>query len=130
MKHFLLSLMVLMMLTPGLACARFMPHHKASAPHMHMAKDMPCCPKQKTPPCDGTMLFKDCMHIDLQHTVDAPLLKKADIQKYTPALFLSDAFGRGFNVMASRTARGPPPDRQAVLAESQPVYLATLRLRI
>lgn len=127
MKRFLLSLMVLVMLTPGLACAQFMPQQKAVAAHAQMPGDMPCCPKPKVPHCHG-LFMKDCMHIDMYHSTGAPLLKKVDIKKYSPALVLSDS-RQGFTIAVNRAVHDPP-ERQSAFAEPQPVYLATLRLRI
>jgi hypothetical protein len=129
MKRFILSLMVLVMFTPGLACAQFMQHQQ---PHMtQTAKDMPCCPKSKAASDMAGMLFKDCMKIDLQHANGAPILKKVDIAKHTFPVVQILALNEGFGFVGNRTARGPPFERLSGLSETHlPIFLATQRLRI
>lgn len=128
MKRFLLSLLVLVMFTPSLACAQFM---QAQKPHMEMAgmaKSMPCCPKETQKSDMGGMLFKDCAKIDLQHATDAPLLKKADIAKISPYILPPAVAAHSYGTMQARLIRGPPPPE--ITGSYPPVFLATQRLRI
>jgi len=131
MRRFILSLMVLIMFTPGLACAQFM-QHQQQQPHMaQMAKDMPCCPKPAQKDCPGGMFFKDCMKIDLLHASDAPILKKVDIAKHTFPVVQILALNESFCFISNSTARGPPFERLSGLSETHlPIFLATQRLRI
>jgi hypothetical protein len=128
MKRFLLSLMVLVMFTPGLACAQFMQHQQS---HMAgMAKDMPCCPKPKLPDCAG-MLFKDCMKIDLQHTADTLLLKKQVPVKYGFDFATLVISPLAASIVEANAARAPPFERSLGVSQTNlPVFLATQRLRI
>ncbi len=131
MKRFILSLLVLVMFTPSLACAKFMDHQKTPQPHMTMmasAQGMPCCPEANQKSDAGTRLFKDCAKIDLQHVGDVSLLKKADsanVPYILPQVLTADnlAISKGLLM------HGPP-----ALAENfrsyPPVFLATQRLRI
>lgn len=126
MKRFLLSLLVFVMLTPGLACAQFMHGQKQHTSMVGMVKKMPCCPKSE---CPGTKLFKDCAKIDLQHATDVPLLKKAEITKILPYILPQDHLAG--NLVASRglLIHGPP-DPPEIFRSYPPVFLATQRLRI
>jgi hypothetical protein len=125
MKQFLLSLLVLAMFMPGMACAKFMDHAK---PHMQMAQHMPCCPKAKN--SSATMLFKDCMKAELSLADNVPLLKKLDIAK--PAFPFILAHASGYNDFAStRITHASPFDRTAMLKPAPlPLFLTTQRLRI
>lgn len=114
------------MFMPGLACAEIM---KAQKPHMAMAKDMPCCPKAPQKSDMGGMLFKDCMKIDLQHAINAPLLKKIDSAKILPYI-LPQVTANDFGLSQARLIRGPPDPPEIVRLSSLPVFLATQRLRI
>lgn len=128
MRRFLSLLMALVMLMPGLACANMMHTQEPAAAHMHMAKDMPCCPKHKPSPDSATMLMKDCMKVDLQQASDAPLLKKVDLVKYAPFFIPPVTFQQNIGISEAKRARDPP-ERRSVSLKS-PVYLSTLRLRI
>jgi len=132
MKKFLLSLMVLVMFTPSLACAKFMDAQKSQKPHMAMAgmaEGMPCCPKSDQKSDRGAMLFKDCAQIDLQHMNDAPLLKKAGIVKILPYLLPQDLIAGNFAVSRALLIHGPP-DPPEIFRSYPPIFLATQRLRI
>lgn len=129
MKKVLLSLLILVMFTPSLACAQFM---QVKKPHMAMAgmaKDMPCCPKSAQKSDMGGMLFKDCAKIDLQHTTDAPLLKKVEIVKIPPYILPQDVTAHSFGVLQARLIRGPP-DPPEIFRSYPPIFLTTQRLRI
>lgn len=130
MKNFLLTLLIFAMFTPGLACAQFMQPHKT---HMSMAgtmRDMPCCPKPAQKECPGGMFFKDCMKIDLQHTTDAPLVKKTDIVKIVPYILPQDVMVHSFGILQASLIRGPPDPPEIASLSSLPIFLTTQRLRI
>jgi hypothetical protein len=128
MKRLLLSLLVFVMFTPGLSCAKVMHHQNPHRAMTGMMKDMPCCPKddQKSEP--GTMLFKDCAKIDLQHVGDASLLKKADVDKIIPYIVPRNLAAAGFVLTPARYIHGPEPPE--IAGSYPPVFLATQRLRI
>lgn len=131
MKRILLSLMVLLMLMPGLACANMMHDQKQAAPMAGMSGDMPCCPKHKPAPDKGTMLMQDCMKVDLQQAADMPLMKKIDTVKHTYPFILTQIANVNLVLVRSHTARGPPPNGPISLSEvHNPVFLLTQRLRI
>lgn len=120
--------MVLVMFTPGLACAKYMNHHPA--PVTSMEKGMPCCPEQKTPDC-GATFFKDCMKVDLQHLDSAAVLKKQDLMKQDYSLTTLPSLQQPAAIAEANTARGPPFTRSLGIAPVNiPIFLATQRLRI
>jgi len=135
MKKFLLSLLILVMLTPGLACAKFMDNQKSPGqkPHMAMAgmaKGMPYCPKPGQKSDMGTLLFKDCAKIDLQQVNDAPSLKKVDIVKISfPYILPQDLTAGNFAVSKGLLIRGPPGPPE-IFRSYPPIFLATQRLRV
>ena len=133
MRRFVLSFLVLVMFTPGLACANLMHNTSQSkAPsHHEMGKDMPCCPKKSAEKSDmGTMLFKDCAKIDLQSAGDGALLKKAEIVKADPSYVLSHDLIIGRPGTAKTLLIRGPPDPPEILSSYPPVFLATQRLRV
>jgi hypothetical protein len=134
MKKFLLSLLVLVMLTPGLACAKFVDNQKSQKPHMAMAgmaKEMPCCPESDQKSGDiSTMFFKDCAKIDLQHVKDGPLLKKVDLVKISPPYILAQDLTADNLAISGDRLIHDPPDPPEIFQSYPPIFLATLRLRI
>ena len=132
MKKFLLSLLVLVMFTPSLACAGFMDGQKSLKPHMAMsaaAREMPCCPKNTQKPDMGGMLFKDCAKIDLQHADNTPLLKKVDIVKVSPYILPQDMIAESLGILQAHLIRSPP-DPPEIFRSYPPIFLVTQRLRI
>lgn len=134
MRAVLLSFLMLLMLTPSLACA------------------MPVCaePAQaaatKTPPCadhmdhhgdkkekksSSTMLMKDCMGLELQVSDNGPVIHKPDVSKdlsfsvvtaiLPPTLCTPGDTG---------VIRGPPPDWPSHALAQPSILLTTQRLRI
>ncbi len=129
MRNFLLTLLVFVMLTPGLACAGFMDNQKPSMAMAGLSKGMPCCPKSDPQSDMGTKLFKDCAKIDLQHADNAPLLKKSDIAKvFLPVIGTQDQ-SNAFSP-ASLEIRGSPPERLSASETHPPILLSFGRLRI
>jgi hypothetical protein len=129
MRKFVFSLLILVMLTPGLACAGFMGDQKPHMAMAGMADDMPCCPQSAQKSDMGGMFFKDCAKIDLQHVGDGLLLKKADIVKVSPYILPQDIIAGHFSLLRVRLIRGPP-DPSEIFRSYPPVFLATRRLRI
>ena len=125
MKRILMTLMVLVMLTPSLACANLLccVTQKQEAP----AQDMPCHKQEKQK--SDVMFMKDCAKIDLQAATDVTFVKKQISQPHDLFVQADDVLRSPVNDVAAVGIRGPP--RDIVLASSSPpVYLATLRLRI
>lgn len=130
MKKFLVSLLIVAVLVFGWACAKSMPHLKTdTSHHTNMAQNMPCCPTANSASDAGTMLVQDCMMIDFQQAGNPQLLKKMDASQQAYS-FAYVAVLQGDTSPAGLRAVREPPDLRPVLATFQPVYLATLRLRI
>lgn len=125
MKRILMTLMVLAMLTPSLACAGFM--CCVQAQQEEQSQDTPCHKQEKQPP--DVMFMIDCANIDLQAASDITFVKKQISQPHDLFVLPEYVPHSPANVIAAVGIRGPP--RDIVLASSSaPVYLATLRLRI
>lgn len=124
MRKILVHLLILVMLTPSLACGPFMPGGRT-----HAAKAMPACHGMTAHAnTHGTMLFKDCAKIDLQDANHA-ILKKPDAGK-TFFLALTDAPERNDLTNTDfHDARGPPPDTPAVSQTKPSILLTTQRFR-
>ena len=129
MKKFLLTLLVFVMLTPGLACAGVMGNAKPHMAMAGMAKEMPCCPKSDQKSDMGGMLLKDCAKIDLQHVGDSLLLKKVDVVKISPYILPQDLIAVNFEPSQALSIRGPP-DPPEIFRSYPPIFLTTQRLRI
>jgi hypothetical protein len=130
MKNFLLTLLVFVMLTPGLACANMMSRGSTHRVTAEMAKGMPCCPESEHKSDMGTMLLKDCAKIDLQHVGDSLLLQKTDIVKAAlPSILAQDRIAGNLLPSQARFIRGPP-DPSEGFRSSPPIFLTTQRLRI
>lgn len=125
MTRLLLTLLVLVMLTPSLACAGFMqccPPTQKSPP----SREMPCHDSGKK--SSDIKFMKDCAQIDLQGT--------------TAYVFFKKQFSLAHDFFAIPTAsqtnpvkdapvngiRAPPWDY--ISSPSPPIYLSTQRLRI
>lgn len=125
MKRLLLILLVLVMLTPSLACADFMnccPPDQKNSP----SEDMPCHKQDKKSP--DIKFMKDCAQVDLQGVADHVFFKKQVSQAHD--LFVV-AVAHQFspaNVTRDNGIRAPPLDYG--LFSLSPVYLSTQRLRI
>ena len=122
MKRLLLTLLVLVMLTPSLACAGILcpPMSKA------ISADMPCCPK--CPHETGVKFFKDCSGIDLQSVSDHVVLNKQVMQSHD-LFVMADSPRLDFRIAVSQHGiRAPPLDYGR--SSFPPIYLSTQRLRI
>jgi hypothetical protein len=116
MKRLLFSLLILVMLTPSLACAGI----------MHVKKPEPCPMHMDQGKNTEVMFFKDCAKLDLLQSGGDVVLKQPDFSapdySFVPVTSPAwhDASGFGLSPV-----RGPP-----VTAAYPPVFLNTLRLRI
>lgn len=151
MRKILLSFLMLIMLTPSLACA--MPvcaapaaaakaQCAAHAEHMSMAHNADAgedhggmnhnshAGKQEKQSSSG-MLMKDCMGVELQKADNSPSIYKPDISKDAPVIL-------AFNVQPVsvwtlddvRGIRGPPPEWPSHSQTKPSIILTTQRLRI
>lgn len=130
MKKALLSFLMLIMLTPSLACA--MPSCSDGQKTVSTAQQ-PCAEHHSGPGDDkggDTLnLLIDCMGVDLQ-TADTPAdLKKPDLKTAVLVLMPVD------DVMVSRwspdvNTRGSPPDGLWRSRTQPPLLLTTQRFRI
>lgn len=124
MKRIILTLLVLAMFLPGLACAKILDH----APTKQMEGMENCHGMKDKSPSNGVMLFKDCMKSDLQTASDYPVIKKQVLEKqvfFIPVILQSLISFRG---KANSQSTGPPHHFAAL--SYPPVFLTTLRLRI
>lgn len=132
MKEFLVHLLILIMLTPGLACGPFMGKDRAQA--AQTMQSMEDChgigmASQKQPPDSGHMFFKDCSKTDLfnaSHVVlEQPNLDSNDFfiawTNIVPAYIFSPA-----NFQA---IRGPPPEWPDLSQALPSILLTTQRFR-
>jgi hypothetical protein len=135
MKQFLFGFLMLVMLTPSLACAMTycpMQQVQTATSGMDMAQDMPHdmpCHKAGTQ-SGGPMLALDCMGVDL-FLNDVV----SDVQPLAALDFVSYGFIDLFDSQAvmlqnSRSIRGPPNHWAEPLTFSSAIILKTQRLRI
>ncbi len=136
MRKILLSFLMLIMLTPSLACA--MPVCAEPAKAAVTAK-MPCGDHmnmehhgdKKEKKSSSGMLMKDCMGLELQVADNGPVIHKPDVTKDLPIVM-------AFNVEPVHVwtvgdisgIRGPPPDWPSHFQTQPSIILTTQRLRI
>ena len=127
MKKLALSLLVLLMLTPGLVCA--MP---LCAPETKVVKEaaMPCPENQghsSKKNSNELMLFQDCTKSDFKAADYDFSIKKSDqLTKVSFDAVQSNQIS-GFQLAAAKTIRGPPPDWPH--HAQPPILLTTSRIR-
>jgi hypothetical protein len=134
MRKYLLGFLMLVMLTPGLACGPFMGMDKAQA--AQPMQGMEDCPgmgnmdgAQKTSKDESPMFFKDCLHVDLQSADHHADLKKPDTGKTFFIAWVDIVSSYVFTPSDFHAIRGPPPDWPD-LSETQPsILLTTQRFR-
>lgn len=134
MRKILLGLLMLVMLTPALACGAAMicvKQAQASQP----AEEAPCHGQKQQDSGDNVqtalMLFKDCTGVDLAKSDSGPAtVKKPELQKsFGVMAWIDFAADTGFDLSATYQIRGPPPDFSGI-ATSPPILLTTRRFRI
>ena len=136
MRKILLSFLMLIMLTPSLACAMPVCAEPAKAAKPMAMSDMPCPSmdhqgKAKEKQSSSGMLMKDCMGLELQVADNGPVVHKPDISKDVPVVL---AFNiepvTAWTLDNVRTIRGPPPDWLGHSQTKSSILLTTQRLRI
>jgi hypothetical protein len=134
MKKFLISFLMLVMLTPGLACGPFMIMAKAQA--AQVAQGMEDChgmsasdSSQETSNNDH-VFFKDCSKIDLQSADNAADLKAPEVSGKTFSMtWEAIAPADDVTLLAENIIRGPPPDWPDLSGTQPPILLTTHRFR-
>lgn len=134
MRKFLLSFLILLMLTPSLACA--MPTCDPKAQES-AAATLPCAEHHPGHQTEGKKesgkvnLLIDCMGVDMQKADTTASLDKFDLKKDLVVYALVAVASVSQLVSADvGTIRGPPPD-WPTLSRTQPsILLTTQRFRI
>lgn len=131
MRKLLIALMMLVMLTPSLACAMPICGGKIAA----KAASMPCADhadhngNQKSDAGQKLKLLKDCMGVDLQ-VADSVHIDKPDIHSPVFVFVLSSDFSVTGPSRKTDAIRGPPPDWPAAHSTQPSLILSTQRFRI
>lgn len=116
MKRLLFSLLILVMLTPSLACAEV----------MHVKKPKPCPMHMDQEQDAELMFFKDCAKLDLLQGGGDTVLKQPVLSLQDFVFTTVDACAVPVrHALGLTPVRGPPPT-----TAYPPVFLNTLRLRI
>ncbi len=134
MRKLLVTILMLVMLTPSLACAMPICADEAQA----AAVEQPCAghsghhqSSEKKEPVGKVNFLKDCMGVDLQVADDAASVKVPDLKKDTPFDDSLVAYpAKIWPAVAAIEIRGPPPDWLAFLLTQPSILLTTQRLRI
>lgn len=134
MRRFLTLMLVLLMLTPSLACAMptCAPKAKESAAALPCAEHHPGhgTGSKKEGGKGNVNLLIDCMGVDMQKA-DTASLDKPDIKKDLVIYALvADVSASRFSPADVGTIRGPPPDWPAFSQTQPSILLTTQRLRI
>ncbi|MBI2234451.1 MAG: hypothetical protein HYU57_05620 [Micavibrio aeruginosavorus] len=132
MRKCFLTLLMFLMVAPGLACGPFMPAHKAQAAapttgcHEMAEKNV----KPLHDNTSGPTFFKDCQHVDLQNADFHADLKKPDDAGKTFTVSWAAILPPAANMPVTGDAiRGPPPDRIAFSLTRPDILLTTQRFR-
>jgi hypothetical protein len=135
MRKFLLAFLMLLMVTPGLACGPFLGAAKAQAAQVSMP-GMPDCKgmgmdsgQKKAGDSGDHVFFKDCAKVDLSG-VDHASLKAPDLGgKVFFIAWAATTPDDSVPPPQANAIRGPPPDWPG-LSETQPsILLTTQRFR-
>ncbi len=120
--------MMLVMLTPGLACAKTMCANMDAM--AEQAAEMPChgeMPEMDSEP--GVMIAIDCAKVDMASADPVPTIKAStDTVKVGFAVWAVEQV-QGLQVAEARFIRGPP-DPDLTRSSYPPAYLNTQRIRI
>ena len=133
MRKLLLGFLMLMMLTPGLACGPFMNAGKAQAAAVSMP-DMPDCKgmgmdSQKKSADSDPVFFKDCTKTDLYSADHASLQKSDVVEKVFFMAWAAVTPDYSFSPTGSHAIRGPPPDWPDISQTQSSILLTTQRFR-
>jgi len=131
MRKFLAHLLMLVMLTPSLACAMPLCADEVQV----TTAEQPCAghtshheTKKENKPAKVN-LIKDCMGVDLQ-TADIQLLQKPDIQASSVFIIATDRVSAELSLDDKISIRGPPPDWPYISQIQPSIILTTQRFRI
>lgn len=132
MKRFLCQFLILLMLTPGLACGQFMCVKKVQAAEAGTpvaAQDMPChkTAADKQDIGKGPVFLKDCSKADIFKSDTQTSVKKLDMGKTFIFTMMDAPALRPSSIAGDYIIRGPPPDWPDVTQTDIPVILKTLR---
>ena len=131
MRKFLIHMLMLVMLTPSLACGPFLSTGKAQAAQSSMldCAGMGMEGQNKTPSDGDHIFFKDCSKTDL-FSADHAVLEKPDLGgKIFLAAWVAAIPEYGYMLTGTNAIRGPPPDWPS-LSQTQPsILLTTQRFR-
>ena len=139
MRRLLLTLLVIAMLMPGLACggmpcaqAAGVKKAQARGAMAHMAMKMPCshCPQEKTAQHKDIMLMGDCSHTTLQAAGTTSLLPALDLVHHDVIAVFDMPRPAQLAFSGPHASRGPPDGTAPPGAAYPPLFLSTQRLRI
>lgn len=133
MRKFLTTLLMLLMLVPGLACGPFMHAGKAQAASpmqgMGNCHGMGMDASKKAPGYEGRFFFKDCMKADLSG-VDHVDFKAPDLSGKAPFIaWVAVIPDNSFRLAGIQFIRGPPPDWPDHSQTQPSLLLTTQRFR-
>ena len=130
MRHFILTFLIMVMLTPSLVCA--MPYCEQVPEKSEISADTPCAghnDSQTNQKLDMGTFMADCMGLDFQKveitSVDAPQLKSVAVAYAN----LDDEISLQLDLLKVGSIRGPPDNTVAHLYQT-PVFLKTQRIRL
>lgn len=135
MRRFLLSFLMLVMLTPGLACGPILGADKAQAaqpsmPGMSDCKGMGIDSQKKASDNGDHIFFKDCAKVDLSG-VDHASLKAPDLGgKVFFIAWTAPIPDYSFKPGAYHAIRGPPPDWPSISQTQPSILLMAQRFRV
>ena len=128
---FMAALMVVMSVTPSLACNGICPMssqvaNQTTSPCPHHSKPV----QAKPTTCDGLMLLADCLDLTMAKADTVPP-SAVNINWHPNGDTTAAVALMPENTVATlKTARAPPPFENALRSPSTPVYLSTRRLRL
>ncbi len=128
MKSILTSLVMLVMLTPGLACAKTMCANMDAM--VAQAEDVPCHGEMPEMDSDPAMMITiDCAKVDMVAADPLPIIKApTDTVQIDLAIWVAEQV-HGLRIVDARYIRGPP-DKGFSQSTYPPIFLNTQRIRI
>jgi len=127
MRKILCAILVVLMVTPAMACGPFM--RVAHAGGMSSTEQ---CHEQKNPEGDhGLKFFKDCYGVELQQTSTDSVVTQPDLKVEKIILpWMNTAANSAVLPVRFYDSHGPPYERLSLSSQSTPVFLKTGRLRL
>lgn len=128
MRSFLATVMMFVMLTPGLACAKTMCANMDAM--ATQGEDMPCHGEMADMDSDpAVMIAIDCAKVDLASADPVPTIKApADTAQLVLAFWAAEQL-HGLQIADARFIRGPP-DKGFSHSSYPSIFLNTQRIRI